>query len=172
MRKALAILLALASLTLAADEIAWGAPVDGFRLGVALDQAATPPALRVLIENKTGKAQSFLVNYKTGTRMYPLIAYATSPDGKQQYSLFDSVWGQMPVAGPPSVSVYARLEPGATYEYRLVLTDLVLFHPSSTSPPPVDLATLLRQGYSVHATANLGGDPGSGTHWKLLSGEF
>ena len=85
MKNALAILLAFAPLTLAADEIAWGAPVDGFRLGVALDPIATSPMLRVLIENKTGKAHNVLVNYKTGTRMYPLRVYATSPDGKQQY---------------------------------------------------------------------------------------
>jgi hypothetical protein len=170
MQKVLAILLAFAPLTLAADEIAWGEPVDGFRLGVGLDPTNVH-VLRVLIENRTGKAQNVLVNYKTGTRMYPLAVYATSPDGKQQYWMPDSVWGNMPIIGPPSMSVYARLEAGATYEYRLVLTDLVAFQPYSTSPP-VNLATLLQQGYSVHVSAEFAGDPGSGIHWKLLSGEL
>lgn len=169
MRKVLAILLAFAPLTLAADEIAWGAPVDGFRLGVALDPTNIH-VLRVLIENKTGKAHNVLVNYKTGTRMYPLRVYATSPDGKQQYDMVDKDW-DLPIIGPPSMYVYARLEPDATYEYRLVLTDLIRRQPSTASPP-IDLATLLRQGYSVHASADLPGDPGSGVHWKLLSGEL
>jgi hypothetical protein len=170
MRKVLAILLAFAPFTLAADEIAWGAPVDGLRLGVSLDPSGTPPVLRVLIENTTGKAHNVLVNFKTGTRMYPLRVYATSPDGKQQYSMCDSVWCDMPMVGIQA-PMYAKLEPGATYEYRLVLTDLVRFELPRTSPP-IDLATLVRQGYSVHASADLRGDPGSGIQWKLLSGEF
>lgn len=168
MRKVLAILLAFAPLTLAADEIAWGAPVDGFRLGVALDPTNVH-VLRVLIENRTGKAHNVMVNWKTGSRMYLVTVYATSPDGKQQYSMYDSAWGNMPVIS--NSPVYARLEPGATYEYRLVLTDLIRRQPSTASPP-IDLATLLRQGYSVHASADLPGDPGSGVHWKLLSGEL
>ncbi|MGH9647116.1 MAG: hypothetical protein ACRD4E_09900 [Bryobacteraceae bacterium] len=116
MRTVLAILLAFAPLTLAADEIAWGTPVDGFRLGVAVDRTATPPVLRVLIENTTAKARNVMVNWKPGTRMYPVTVYATSADGKQQYPMLDSVWGMMPIFGSPSSSVIARLEPGATYE--------------------------------------------------------
>jgi hypothetical protein len=167
MRKALAILLAFAPLTLAADKIAWGAPVDGLRLGVALDP---PYVLRVLIENRTGKPHNVLVNRKAESRMYPLTVYATSPDGKQQYDMSDSVWGHMPILGISS-PVYARLEPGATYEYRLVLTDLTHVQLPGTFPP-FDLATLVRLGYSVHASANLRGDPYAKDHWELLSGEF
>jgi hypothetical protein len=171
MKKVLAILLAFAPLTLAADEIAWGAPVDGFRLGVAVDQSATPPVLRVLIENQTDKARNIMVNWKHETRMYPLAVYATSPDGKQQYWMPDSVWGNMPMLGI-FAPVYATLEPGATYEYRLVLTDLIRgqFGPRTSSS--IDLATLLRQGYSVHASADLVGEGNHPTQSKLLSGEF
>ena len=168
MKKVLTILLALTPLAFADDEIAWGPPDNGMRLGLALDQTERPPILRVLIQNTSETARTISLHWSTGCALiYPLgfTFTAISPEGSSVV-VVDRVSANLPLIGV-ACPIDSKVDPGASYEFTLKLTGLV----NEYSPPsePTTLDSLLKAGYVLRVSADLFGNT---PHWMLISGEL
>jgi hypothetical protein len=126
----------------AADTVAWGSAVDGFRLGIAYGSDASKPTLRVLLENVGSEVLDVLVGHEAGRPIYDSLNFiASSPEGKKQVGFHRSLY--VPIAGlvlPFSV----RFDAGQTRELDFPLADIIF-----PSGPNATLETLVKQGYSV-----------------------
>jgi hypothetical protein len=137
-----ALALALVPSGFGTDDVAWGSPVNGLRLGAAFATDPSKPTLRVLLQNVGSEVLDVLVGHEAGSPIYDSLNFiATAPDGKKRAGLHKSVF--LPTASlvlPFSV----RFDAGQTRELDFPLADII--YPFGTN---VTLDTLVKQGYSV-----------------------
>jgi hypothetical protein len=137
-----AVALAVVPSASAADSIAWGTPVNGFRLGAAFGSDPAKPILRVVFQNVGPAVEQIVVGHEIGKDpSYDTMKFiATAPDGKQIECLHKGVY--IPVGGlvlPISVTLN-----GAVTEIDIPLKDIIYASRTTTT-----LDVLVKQGYSV-----------------------
>jgi hypothetical protein len=151
-----ALLTALSPFSLAADEVAWGLPVDGLRLGISLDRSLPQPTFRVLLQNTTKLAVDIQVALRTSAGdHYAISLFVIEPDGVS-HGLFDSRHPAGGIAGKASPLII-RIEPGGDYELLFPCGKLSLVEDGKR----VAVQVLLDRGWAIQARGLL-----------LVSGQF
>ena len=175
-----AIALAVVPSVLAADSIAWGAPVNGLRLGAAFGSDPSKPTIRVVFQNVSGQDQDVLLGYQNGRDpAYDLKFIAKARGGKLREGV--ELAAYYPVKGlVQPVSVV--LSSVRNYELVFPLKNILFLIPrriEGRRDLTDTLETLLKRGYSVQVffEADKGEPPMGGTlphHWvgKLESAEM
>lgn len=143
-----------------ADLIAWGAAVNGMRLGISFGSASPELELRIFIQNVGSATQEILIGRQVGKgTALDLRFLATAPDGKEREGF--EINSFTPVAGLVLPAVI-RLGPNATHELRFLLKKIICIE----RPGDITFDALVKQRSSVRVSLET--DDGS-TKWAGLS---
>lgn len=144
------VILLLAAFTCAAfgaEPIVWGAPVEGFRLGVQLNLQSSPSLLVVVLENNGQTTRNVYVGAKTGAGLLHVVRLtAIAPDGSE--SEIRNMNEPGIIAGV-LVPIVVKMEPGGQYLIILNLDNLLDANWKDT------FETLRRRRYVLRAAMKL-----------------
>lgn len=120
----------------------WGDPVNGLRLGVAVESEAT---LLVLLENSGSSNLTIMVGAESGNGVFYHVAFHAK-DARGHVCEVLNLAGPGVVAGSLA-PISIHLEPGQQYAIHLPMHKLICVEHQTDIP----LDALLRRGYSVTA---------------------
>jgi len=154
-----------------ADNIAWGEPDHGVRLGIALGSRAPDPQIRVVFENvDRPECLMPLGSESAKGPVYDVEFAATSPSG-QETPIFN-------FNGPPGIQhgakpIQIEIPRGQKREIVLSLNKLMYLEKGQSLP----VTGLLAKHYSVHAMVDTSGEARwtrTRDQWmgRLVSGEL
>ena len=156
----------------AADNVSWGPPDHGLRLGMAIAAASPDPQIRVVFQNMD-RPQCLLPLGSTSARgpVYDVLFTVRAPDGKES-PLFN-------FNGPPGVQhavqpIVIDIAKGKTYEILLSMKKLIYLDNNGKNHT---LPEMLALHYSVRASLDTSGESRferSRDQWmgKVISGDL
>jgi hypothetical protein len=152
------VIAALSPVLVAAADVAWGLPVDGLRLGIALDKTLPEPSFRVSLQNITAAPIDIQIALRTSAEdVYRVSLFVIEPDGTS-HGLFDSRHPAGGIAGKVSPLII-HIELGGAYELLFPFDKLSLVELGKR----VAVQVLLDRGWTFQARGPLS---------KVLSGKL
>jgi hypothetical protein len=140
---------ALSPASYAADEIAWGTPFDGMRLGITLDRSLPEPSFRVLLQNTTDAPCDVRIADRTGVGdIQSVMIFGFERNGTRQVMLDKRA--PFVVSGVLT-PIIVRIVPGGTHEILFPLNKLV--YGAMISGELVQVQVPVDRGWSFEAVS-------------------